>query len=448
MDSVQSEEALLNPNTQDYYPSLTEFLSNLKLSRYYSAFDSAGVADDDIPQLLQLDEADLRELLESIGMLPFHAIAFRSTLRLLRKKHSPHPLADVECIALASEKRKAELDAGLSTVVDIDPAQAPENIPIPEGFRLKDIPAYLRADGESKTISKDVIISHATIYGKNSTRSLTPYEKAINEACVKLALHNPVLLADKGAMLELAKRKLLQDGYSYKRGQSRSKLNPNAHIGDSLRDAFRQRRNQTAEKLSHERKKKLNELEEKLAESITSRRQAEALVKIRQKEKDAAGLQQAKRILDAIAKEKVKIGREISALKAQERKHQWYEKQKSKKRADSGYGEGSFLEEEEGGEPLAAATPTATHKSYSSSSEAGSRHDDDGMQSQDSAIADCSQLFGQDSQSSNETGHSALEALSIAAVAAAAAERSALGGVETRARKRLRSILDDALAQS
>lgn len=344
--------------------------------------------------------------------------------------------------------QKAELDAGLSTVVDIDPAQAPENIPIPEGFRLKDIPAYLRADGESKTISKDVIISHATIYGKNSTRSLTPYEKAINEACVKLALHNPVHLADKGAMLELAKRKLLQDGYSYKRGQSRSKLNPNAHIGDSLRDAFRQRRNQTAEKLSHERKKKLNELEEKLAESITSRRQAEALVKIRQKEKDAAGLQQAKRILDAIAKEKVMIGREISALKAQERKHQWYEKQKSKKRADSGYGEGSFLEEEEGGEPLAAATPAATHKSYSSSSEAGSRHDDDGMQSQDSAIADCSQLFGQDSQSSNETGHSALEALSIAAVAAAAAERSALGGVETRARKRLRSILDDALAQS
>lgn len=352
--------------------------------------------------------------------------------------------------------QKAELEAGLSTVVDIDPAQAPENIPIPEGFRLKDIPAYLRADGESKTISKDVIISHATIYGKNSTRSLTPYEKAINEACVKLALHNPVLLADKGAMLELAKRKLLQDGYSYKRGQSRSKLNPNAHIGDSLRDAFRQRRNQTAEKLSHERKKKLNELEEKLAESITSRRQAEALVKIRQKEKDAAGLQQAKRILDAIAKEKVKIGREISALKAQERKHQWYEKQKSKKRADSGYGEGSFLEEEEGGEPLAAATsavtptvtPAATHKSYSSSSEAGSRHDDDGMQSQDSAIADCSQLFGQDSQSSSETGHSALEALSIAAVAAAAAEKSALGGVETRARKRLRSILDDALAQS
>ncbi|GAB5586113.1 hypothetical protein Unana1_01013 [Umbelopsis nana] len=450
MDQVQAAAAApVNPDTQECYPSLTEFLSNLKLSRYQTAFMSAGVADDDIPQLLRIDEIDLRELLDSVGMLPFHAIAFRSTLRLLRKKPSPlhTPRSDDECPTLNSGKRKSSFDTGLSAV-DIDPASAPENIPIPEGFRLKDIPAYLRVDGESKTISKDVIISHATIYGKNSTRALTPYEKAINEACVKLALHNPVLLADKGAMLELAKQKLLQDGYSYKRGQSRSKLNPNARSGDSLRDAFKQRRNQTAEKLSIERKQRLAELEEKLNESMTSRRQAEALVKIRQKEKDVAGLQQARRILDAIVKEKSKLGREISTLKSQERKHQWYEKQKSKKRADSGYGESSFLEDDENKDD----EPTASQKSSSSGSDAGSRHEDDGVQSQDSAIADCtcsSQLTNPpNSQSSepNTNGHSALEALSIAAIAAAAAEQSALGGVETRARKKLRSILDDALA--
>ncbi|KAH8554628.1 hypothetical protein BGW37DRAFT_406628, partial [Umbelopsis sp. PMI_123] len=262
-------------NTQEAYPTLSDFLSNLKLSRYYAALLEVGVADDDIPQLLRIEETDLRELLDSVGMLPFHAIAFRSTLRLLRK------------------------------------------------------------NGDSKTISKEVLISRATIYGKNSTRDLTPYEVAINEACVKLALHNPVFLADKGALLEHAKRKLLNDGYTYKRGQSRSKLNPNARSGVSLRDAFKQRRNETAEKLSLERKKRLAELEEKLSESISSRRQAEALVKIRAKEKNAAELQQAKRILEAIVKEKSKLGREISVLKAQERKHQWYEKQKAKKRTDS-----------------------------------------------------------------------------------------------------------------
>jgi hypothetical protein len=308
----------------------------------------------------------------------------------------------------------------------------------------------LRGDGDSKTISKEVLISRATIYGKNSTRDLTPYEVAINEACVKLALHNPVFLADKGALLEHAKRKLLNDGYTYKRGQSRSKLNPNARSGVSLRDAFKQRRNETAEKLSLERKKRLAELEEKLSESISSRRQAEALVKIRAKEKNGAELQQAKRILEAIVKEKSKLGREISVLKAQERKHQWYEKQKAKKRTDSGFGESSFLEE---GEPQ----PNG-HKSDASASETGSRHEEESMQSQDSAIADCSQSLGQDSSQplgqdsshssdSNEYHQSALEALSLAAVAAAAAEKSALGGVETRSRKKLRSIYDDAFAQ-
>lgn len=332
----------------------------------------------------------------------------------------------------------------LPAIDEIDPAQAPENIPIPEGFPVKDVPVYLRGDGDSKTISKEVLISHATIYGKNSTRALTPYEVAINEACVKLALHNPVFLADKGALLEHAKRKLLNDGYTYKRGQSRSKLNPNSRSGVSLRDAFKQRRNETAEKLSLERKQRLADLEEKLSESITSRRQAEALVKIRAKEKNGTGLQQAKRILEAIVKDKSKIGREISVLKAQERKHQWYEKQKAKKRTDSGFGEASFFEE---GEQL--ANGGGGHKS--DISDAGSRHEEESMQSQDSAIADCSQPLGQESShissDSNEYQQSALEALSIAAIAAAAAEKSALGGVETRSRKRLRSIYDDAYAQ-
>ncbi|KAI8582248.1 hypothetical protein K450DRAFT_228060 [Umbelopsis ramanniana AG] len=334
----------------------------------------------------------------------------------------------------------------LPAIDEIDPAHAPENIPIPDGFPVKDVPVYLRGDGDSKTISKEVLISHATIYGKNSTRALTPYEVAINEACVKLALHNPVFLADKGALLEHAKRKLLNDGYTYKRGQSRSKLNPNSRSGVSLRDAFKQRRNETAEKLSLDRKQRLAELEEKLSESVTSRRQAEALVKIRAKEKNGTGLQQAKRILEAIVKEKSKIGREISVLKAQERKHQWYEKQKAKKRTDSGFGEASFFGEGE--------QPSNGHKS--DVSDAGSRHEEESMQSQDSAIADCSQPLGQDSSQgqdslhisdSNDYQQSALEALSLAAIAAAAAEKSALGGVETRSRKKLRSIYDDAYAQ-
>ncbi|CAM0142558.1 hypothetical protein VKS41_001918 [Umbelopsis sp. WA50703] len=433
MDQTHSEVDSSNAHTPDTLPTLTEFLTQLKLLRYHAAFTSAGVADDDIPQLVLLEESDLRELLESIGMLPFHAIAFRSTLRLLRRQHSPKNAREVEHKSATPSPRLKTLDlrAGVFSV-DLDPASAPDSIPVPDGFRLREIPTYLKGDGEIKTISKQVIISHATIYGKNSTRALTPYEKAINDACIKLALSNPVLLADKGAMLEHAKKKLLADGYTYKRGQSRSKLNPNARSGDATKD-FKQRRNKTAEKLSLERRNSLIELEGKLHECILSRRQAEAKIKLGLKESTLDELEEIKRNLDTAIKEKTRIGKEISRLKAQERKHQWYEKQKSKRRADSGYGEVSFLEDD--------AETTASQRSFSES-EAGSRPDDDGMQSQDSAIADCHSSQPQN-DSADHNQHSSLEALSIAAIAAAAAEKSALGGVETRARKRLRSIFDE-----
>lgn len=96
MSQTQNEVDSSNTHTPDSLPTLTEFLTQLKLSRYQAAFTSAGVADDDIPQLVLLEESDLRELLESIGMLPFHAIAFRSTLRLLRRQHSPNNNRETE----------------------------------------------------------------------------------------------------------------------------------------------------------------------------------------------------------------------------------------------------------------------------------------------------------------------------------------------------------------
>lgn len=91
MDQPKNAMVPTDSDSPEVYPTLTEFLTNLKLSRYYSALLEVGVADDDIPQLLRIEETDLRELLDSVGMLPFHAIAFRSTLRLLRKNQaSPH----------------------------------------------------------------------------------------------------------------------------------------------------------------------------------------------------------------------------------------------------------------------------------------------------------------------------------------------------------------------
>src|SRR5256885_2307832 len=64
----------------------------------------------------------------------------------------------------------------------------------------------------------DSIIYHATIYGKKSTRPLNSYEQAMNNAAIKLALQDPVLVSNKGALFEKAKEKLFFEGYNYKRG--------------------------------------------------------------------------------------------------------------------------------------------------------------------------------------------------------------------------------------
>lgn len=96
MNQSQTEVDSSNAHTPESLPTLTEFLTQLKLSRYQHAFTSAGVADDDLPELVLLEETDLRELLESIAMLPFHAIAIRSTLRLLRRQHFPEKYQEME----------------------------------------------------------------------------------------------------------------------------------------------------------------------------------------------------------------------------------------------------------------------------------------------------------------------------------------------------------------
>ena len=54
------------------------------------------------------------------------------------------------------------------------------------------------------------------------------YRKAINKASFELCFNNPsLLLESKGILLELAKKKVHEDGYCYRKDQTRSKvLNP------------------------------------------------------------------------------------------------------------------------------------------------------------------------------------------------------------------------------
>ncbi|CAG8690058.1 2217_t:CDS:1, partial [Scutellospora calospora] len=190
-----------------------------------------------------------------------------------------------------------------------------------------------------QTTSKDVIIHHATIYGKNSPRKLTTYEQAINRAAIELALIDPALVANKGTLFEKAKAKLLLEGYTYKRGQSRSKLNPNAPKPGvkTSRATLIQKRNAHAAQNSESRNARISELERKLQIKETQYTVTQELKRL--KTGDPDGLEKVELTLEEVEKERAEIARELSILKSKERKHRWYE-QRKKERMDSGFDEG------------------------------------------------------------------------------------------------------------
>lgn len=174
--------------------------------------------------------------------------------------------------------------------------------------------------------SRDVIVLHATIYGKNSRRPLTKYENAINEASISLALENPSLLVNKGDLFEQAKKRLLENGYQYKRGRSRSKLiattYPYQRQQCSDDDGKCSKRKLNAQRLSQQRQEKLNELQVKI-KTVVERQQ--------QHPEEMAQWEPTRQALM----------KQVSKIKSQERKHQWYERRKTE-RADSGFSEESF----------------------------------------------------------------------------------------------------------
>ncbi|RCH98830.1 hypothetical protein CU097_008391 [Rhizopus azygosporus] len=263
-------------------PTIKEFLKSNQLDQYHDAFIKTGATEQDLELVIQLNEQELSEFISALGMLPFHSIKFKKSLRELRNKLSPD---------------KQEI---IST----------ENDP-----------------------SIDMIAIQARIYGKGQDRSLTSYEKAINKAAAQLALEDPLLLSRKGELFKLAKKKLLDEGYQYKRGRSRSKLikeNPQLlQRQSSLLD----KRQENAERISIQRQEKIRCLEKQIDELLRIRQLTENRLEINYYDVETRPSMETK--LMQYEEEKRQLSRQISKLKSQERKHQWYYRRKSEKSGGS-----------------------------------------------------------------------------------------------------------------
>ncbi|OBZ91247.1 hypothetical protein A0J61_00698 [Choanephora cucurbitarum] len=284
--------------------TLQAFLSSIQLDQYYEAFLKAGVTDQDLSLLVQLNDQELAEFLSAVDMLPFHSIKLKRAMK---------------------------------------------------GFKLIETnppPSTTLVDNTVSTLTKEFIVNNSIIYGKKNNRPLTSYEEAINRASLQLALENPLLISKKGDLFDLAKKQLLQEGYRYKRGCSRSKLRLKCNKGQALRrssscseesvaDIQRQqhqqlliKRQENAQRLSEQRLERLDQLTLQVEDALRARQAIEQQLSDGQRRDQLTQLAMEAEIIRH-EETKIRLTKEISKLKAQERKHQWYKRRKLK-RASSG----------------------------------------------------------------------------------------------------------------
>ncbi|KAG1446378.1 hypothetical protein G6F46_008358 [Rhizopus delemar] len=265
-------------------PTIKEFLTSVKLEQYHEAFIKSGATEQDIELMIEFSDEELNEFTCSLSMLPFHSIIFKNGIRRLRD-------------TLASDNNR-------DTVIK-----------------------------EDKT-SQDIIAIQATIYGRRQSRPLTNYEKAINEAAIQLASEDPLLISKKGDLFRLAKKKLLDDGYVYKRGKSRSKLTKEVpQLLKRQSSSLSDKRQENAERTSLERLEKIKYLEKRVEDLLKTRQLAENELEVGSFDVHDKPLMEAKIV--NYEEEKRQLTRQISKLKSQERKHKWYYRRKSVKLNDN-----------------------------------------------------------------------------------------------------------------
>lgn len=188
-------------------------------------------------------------------------------------------------------------------------------------------------------------MSHAIIYGKKKSRSLTSYEEAINSAALELALQNPILISKKGTLFDLAKKKLLENGYRYKRGSSRSKLKKEENEKsrqcrhDSMEEQQQQKdilfkRQENAQRMSDKRLEKIRNLQGQVEKAVRCRQSTETQLATSCHDAPLHRLALEAELI-GYEETKIKLTKEISQLKAQERKHQWYKRRKLERNASS-----------------------------------------------------------------------------------------------------------------
>ena len=175
-------------------------------------------------------------------------------------------------------------------------------------------------------LDRQKIEQESRIYGKADTDNLTKYQKSINDAAFKLCLENVNLIQNKGKLLDLARKKLDDDGYNYVKKRSRSKT-----FGSE--QGIEEDKVEKRQKLTEEmRQRKVSELCEDIE---TVNKIMSCLENERVKLVNMQKYSQAGQVLQQIAekrKEKRQLSDQLAIIQAKEARSKHYYSNKSSSR--------------------------------------------------------------------------------------------------------------------
>ena len=201
----------------------------------------------------------------------------------------------------------------------------------------------------------------ALIYGREPQKKVTKYQQLINDAAAAIVIENPALLSSRSKLLELARGKVDNDGYVYKKGKSRSKKL------STTTEAPPKKRPKTVESF---RLQRISQLQEDVKD-INDRLQ------MKEKRRDQASNSRNYKLCDEIMEEMSTIKQkkreyetELQKLQRKQDQSSWYKNQKNTDTSSLVSNSSESLTE-----PSGSPSPKRKRKSTSCASTSGSPDD-------------------------------------------------------------------------
>ena len=180
------------------------------------------------------------------------------------------------------------------------------------------------AQANFQALPDQEVIDSAKIF---RTDKLTAYQQRVNEEAGRLAVKNPGLLTKRGELLDLARQQVVEQGYNFKKGKSRSKRFCSESDGESAPKPTRRKIN---EEIRHQTIVGLRE-------QITD---LDKQVSYKEKRRDQAEGNRDYRTCDALMTEinelkaqRREVNVQLKAFESKEKQAAWYIRRKREKKA-------------------------------------------------------------------------------------------------------------------